>query len=156
MRRSSLLRILFLPLNHLQKYISKLTTLPFYHKKREKAIERHKYLQFAPFYRLNEVFFNTFSHLFFILLEKVSINVRGYSRITMPKVLGNSLDVKSVEKQKALPKQSFLYIEIINYLLENCGARRAALRPYFFLSFILGSRVRKPAFFRAGRKVSSA
>ena len=28
------------------------------------------------------------------------------------------------------------------YLLENCGALRAALRPYFFLSFILGSRVR--------------
>ena len=29
--------------------------------------------------------------------------------------------------------------------LENCGARRAAFKPYFFLSFILGSRVRKPA-----------
>ncbi len=49
-----------------------------------------------PFYRLNEVFFNTFSHLCFILLEDVSINVRGNSRITMPKVLGNSLNVKSV------------------------------------------------------------
>ena len=35
--------------------------------------------------------------------------------------------------------------------LENCGARRAAFKPYFFLSFILGSRVRKPAFFRTGR-----
>ena len=49
-----------------------------------------------PFYRLNEVFFNTFSHLSLILLEDVSINVRSYSRITMSKVLGNSLDVKSV------------------------------------------------------------
>ncbi len=29
-----------------------------------------------------------------------------------------------------------------NYLLENWGARRAALRPYFLRSFILGSRVR--------------
>ncbi len=28
------------------------------------------------------------------------------------------------------------------YLFENCGARRAALRPYFFLSFIRGSLVR--------------
>ena len=37
------------------------------------------------------------------------------------------------------------------YLLENWLARRAALRPYFFLSFILGSRVRKPAFLRVGR-----
>ncbi len=32
--------------------------------------------------------------------------------------------------------------QITAYLLLNCGARRAALRPYFFLSFILGSRVR--------------
>ena len=29
--------------------------------------------------------------------------------------------------------------------MENWGARRAAFRPYFFLSFILGSRVRNPA-----------
>ena len=56
---------------------------------------------FVPFYRLNEVFFNTFSHLCFILLEDVSINVRGNSRITMPKVLGNSLDIKSVVNHKA-------------------------------------------------------
>ena len=49
-----------------------------------------------PLYRLNEVFFNAFSHLSLILLEDVSINVRGNSRITMPKVLGNSLNVKSV------------------------------------------------------------
>ncbi len=33
-------------------------------------------MQFVPFYRLNEVFFNTFSHLCFILLEDVSINVK--------------------------------------------------------------------------------
>ena len=35
--------------------------------------------------------------------------------------------------------------------LENCGARRAAFKPYFFLSFILGSRVRKPAAFSVER-----
>src|SRR5690606_14636160 len=34
---------------------------------------------------------------------------------------------------------------------ENWGARRAALSPYFFRSFIRGSRVRRPAFFRIGR-----
>ena len=37
-----------------------------------------------------------------------------------------------------------------DYLFENCGALLAFLRPYFFLSFILGSLVRKPAFLRAG------
>ena len=35
--------------------------------------------------------------------------------------------------------------------LLNCGARRAAFKPYFFLSFILGSRVRKPAAFNVAR-----
>ena len=35
--------------------------------------------------------------------------------------------------------------------LLNCGARRAAFKPYFFLSFILGSRVRKPAAFSVAR-----
>ena len=55
-----------------------------------------------PFYCLNEVFFNTFSHLCFILLEDVSIDVRGNSGITMPKVLGNSLNIKVITKQKAL------------------------------------------------------
>lgn len=37
------------------------------------------------------------------------------------------------------------------YLLENCGARRAALRPYFLRSFIRESRVTNPAAFSAGR-----
>ena len=36
------------------------------------------------------------------------------------------------------------------------AARLAALRPYFFRSFILGSRVRYPAFFRIGRFSASA
>ena len=47
-------------------------------------------------YCLNEDIFDAFSHLSLILLEDVSIDVRGNSRITMPKVLGNSLNVKSV------------------------------------------------------------
>ncbi len=60
---------------------------------------------------------------------------------------------RRVKKRKTLPKRK--RFENRNYLFENCGARLAALRPYFFLSFILGSRVRKPAFLRAGRRLSS-
>ena len=43
-----------------------------------------------------------------------------------------------------------------DYLFENCGARRAALSPYFFLSFIRGSRVKKPAALSAPLFASSA
>nr|DAM77474.1 MAG TPA: hypothetical protein [Caudoviricetes sp.] len=42
------------------------------------------------------------------------------------------------------------------YRLENCGARRAFFKPYFFLSFIRESRVRNPAFLRIGLKSASA
>ena len=41
---------------------------------------------------------------------------------------------------------------LLSYLLLNCGARLAAFKPYFFLSFILGSLVKNPAFFNAGLK----
>ena len=37
---------------------------------------------------------------------------------------------------------------IISYLFENCGARRAAFKPGFFLSFALESLVTNPAFLR--------
>ena len=43
---------------------------------------------------------------------------------------------------KPLRFQGFLMISTRDQRLLNCGARRAALRPYFFLSFIRGSRVR--------------
>src|SRR5215212_7815283 len=39
----------------------------------------------------------------------------------------------------------------IDQRLEYCGALRAFLRPYFLRSMARGSRVRKPAFFSAGR-----
>ena len=42
------------------------------------------------------------------------------------------------------------------YLFENCGALLADLRPYFLRSFILGSLVRNPAFFKVGLHSSSA
>ena len=38
-----------------------------------------------------------------------------------------------------------------SYRFENCGARLAALRPYFLRSFIRGSRVKKPAALSVGR-----
>ena len=57
---------------------------------------------------------------------------------------------------KPLRFQGFLMISTRDQRLLNCGARRAALRPYFFLSFILGSLVRKPAAFRAGLFSGSA
>ena len=41
---------------------------------------------------------------------------------------------------------------VFSYLLENCGARRAAFNPYFFLSFMRESLVKKPDFFKIGRK----
>ena len=44
----------------------------------------------------------------------------------------------------------------LNYRLLNCGARRAALRPYFLRSFIRGSRVRNPAALRTGLYSASA
>ena len=37
-----------------------------------------------------------------------------------------------------------------NYLLENCGALRAALRPYFLRSLTRASRVNNPAAFNTG------
>lgn len=43
-----------------------------------------------------------------------------------------------------------------DYLFENCGARRAFFKPYFFLSLLLGSRVKNPSFFSAGRSSGCA
>ena len=43
-----------------------------------------------------------------------------------------------------------------DYLFENCGALRAALRPYFLRSFIRGSRVKYPADLRVGLYSASA
>jgi len=42
----------------------------------------------------------------------------------------------------------FVYLKY--YLLLNCGAFLAFLRPYFFLSFIRGSLVKNPFDFKAG------
>ena len=53
--------------------------------------------------------------------------------------------------QKRDVSEVYLHFHILyDYLLLNCGARRAALRPYFLRSFIRGSRVRNPAALRTG------
>ncbi len=51
--------------------------------------------------------------------------------------------------------RGFLIVDV-DYLFENCGALLAFLRPYFFLSFALGSLVKKPAFFKDAFVSSSA
>ena len=51
---------------------------------------------------------------------------------------------------KNLVAKILLSFDKINYLLENCGAFLAFLRPYFFLSFLRGSLVKNPFDFKAG------
>ena len=46
-----------------------------------------------------------FSHLGFVFFEDVNVDIRGDFSIAMTEVIKNN--------KKALPKQSFLYIEII-------------------------------------------
>ena len=60
-------------------------------------------------------------------------------------------DLRQSKKKEARNRCGFGLLEKAIYLLENCGARRAAFRPYFLRSFMRGSRVRKPAFLRMGR-----
>ena len=60
-------------------------------------------------------------------------------------------DLRQSQKKEARNRCGFGLLEKAIYLLENWGARRAALRPYFLRSFIRGSRVRKPAFLRMAR-----
>ena len=62
-----------------------------------------------------------------------------------------SEDIGHEKTPEMLIFRGFCMFVGLDQRLLNCGARRAALRPYFFLSFIRGSRVRKPAFFRGLR-----
>ena len=59
-------------------------------------------------------------------------------------------------RRKSAPLRFAICDRFQNYLLENWGARRAFLRPYFLRSLTRGSRVKKPAFLRAGRQSGSA
>ena len=86
--------------------------------------------------------------------------------ITLTLHLGRGLrpmpvNTKRLRSMQAWAKPFHIYCRMAHcqreyYLFENCGARRAALRPYFFLSFILGSLVKKPAFLSAGRYSSES
>ena len=75
---------------------------------------------------------------------------------------GNALSVRlrcavSIKKCSGRAFPEALFCECVrDYLLENWGARRAACRAYFLRSFILGSRVMKPAFLSTARKLGSA
>ena len=64
-------------------------------------------------------------------------------------MLGSDLGNRGHRNKKIPPQSGGILCS--DYLLENCGARLAAFKPYFFLSFIRGSLVKKPAFFNAGR-----
>ncbi len=69
-----------------------------------------------------------------------------------PKARGCSFCAQERNKQKRLCRSRAVKVHTaVNQRLLNWGARRAAFRPYFLRSFIRGSRVRKPAFFRTGR-----
>ena len=63
---------------------------------------------------------------------------------------------KKKRRRKSAPLRFAICDRFQNYLLENWGARRAFLRPYFLRSLTRGSRVKKPAFLRAGRQSGSA
>ena len=62
----------------------------------------------------------------------------------------NYRNIKKSPKTRCFRGKLFFSDIRLNYRLLNCGARRAALRPYFLRSFIRGSRVRNPAALRAG------
>ncbi len=87
-------------------------------------------------------------------IVSISVGSRPSSR---PFLSSNEQDTN----KKALGMQAFqgLCICVLfadnSYLLLNCGARLAALRPYFLRSFIRGSRVKKPAALSVGRNSPS-
>ena len=101
----------------------------------------------------------TFSNLSILIFEAFKVWIR-YS-VIFPDLNDLLQSYKDIHKPhlyniKKSPKTrcfrgNLLFFDIrLNYLFENCGARRAALRPYFLRSFIRGSRVKNPAFLRTG------
>ena len=106
-----------------------------------------------------------FSNLSILIFEAFKVWIR-YS-VIFPDLNDLLQSYKDIHKPhlyniKKSPKTrcfrgNLLFFDIrLNYLFENCGARRAALRPYFLRSFIRGSRVKNPAFLRTGLYSESA
>lgn len=73
----------------------------------------------------------------------IRVEIRGFSQVFKDKNPPNHKGLRDL----SIPD---------NYRLENWEAFRAFFKPYLRRSFIRGSRVRKPARFRAGRKLASA
>ncbi len=111
----------------------------------------HLRYELQPFYLLVPFYFNGNAFLVFyysILCNNMSIIFFIFLFI----LIFSSKIYKKSPKHKCFGDSAFC----TNYLFENCGALLAFLRPYFFLSFILGSLVRNPAFFKAALNSSSA
>ena len=100
-----------------------------------------------------------FSNLSILIFEAFKVWIR-YS-VIFPDLNDLLQSYKDIHKPhlyniKKSPKTrcfrgNLLFSDIrLNYLFENCGALRAALRPYFLRSFIRGSRVKNPADLRTG------
>ena len=100
------------------------------------------------------------------IMDQLGMNHKPHDcRHTFATMMNNA-DANKTSIKKIMGHNSYVTTEKIYthkdlynskyYLFENCGALLAFLRPYFFLSFILGSLVKKPAFFNSGLKLSSA
>lgn len=73
---------------------------------------------------------------------KKSQNIYSSARSSTTKKVKYKTLTKNPRKHKTFGDFECSLKLLQNYLLLNCGARRAAFSPYFFLSFILGSRVK--------------
>ena len=84
-----------------------------------------------------------------------------YPMILEKKGIGTPAPIALIEERNAIGLLGYTYLITLQcdnlhtlYEVGDAGALRAALRPYFLRSFILGSRVRKPAFLSFGRSAS--
>ena len=126
-----------------------------------------KHLQYIPMWGIRQFCFAIMIFLLNTLFSNLSILIFGAFKVGIrysvifPDLNDLLQSYKDIHKPhlyniKKSPKTrcfrgNLLFFDIrLNYLFENCGARRAALRPYFLRSFIRGSRVKNPAFLRTG------
>ena len=95
------------------------------------------------------VLFTVFNYFYCSLLFLITFTLLYCSLLFLSRVL-HITRCHNIKKTPGHKSWGIIYFEsfcdvpncISNYLFENCGARRAAFKPYFFLSFILGSLVR--------------
>ena len=81
-----------------------------------------------------------------LILFRITVNARIQPRFRYASsrsfLHSNELQYTKRPLQASLRGPLYTAIRSNPYLFENCGARRAPLRPYFLRSFIRGSRVR--------------